>query len=82
MKKKRRLFHNCLHLYGDGIEKFEDVVAGEMDRLMTELEQYENQDIEFWKHIARSLKIIIYILVSIVTDDESHLLHRSKHGNI
>ncbi|BFZ07288.1 hypothetical protein BsWGS_10327 [Bradybaena similaris] len=62
MKKKRRLFHNCLHLYGDGIQKFEDVVAGEMDRLMDELEQYENQDVEFWKHIARSLKVIIYIL--------------------
>ncbi|CAG5128435.1 unnamed protein product [Candidula unifasciata] len=68
MKKKRRLFHNVLHLYGDGIEKFENVVSGEMDRLMTELEQFENQDIEFWRYLARSLKIVIYILRTWVPD--------------
>ncbi|BFZ07290.1 hypothetical protein BsWGS_10329 [Bradybaena similaris] len=62
MRKKRRMFHNVIGLYGDGIEKFENVVAGEMDRLLVELEGHENKDFELWKYLARSLKIIIYIL--------------------
>ncbi|CAG5128436.1 unnamed protein product [Candidula unifasciata] len=62
MRKKRRMFHSAIGHYGDGIEKFENVVSGEMDRLLTELEQFENEDVDLWKYLARSLKIIIYIL--------------------
>ncbi|CAG5132093.1 unnamed protein product, partial [Candidula unifasciata] len=63
MRKKRRMFHSVISVYGDGVEKFENIVSGEMNRLMAELEHYENKDFELYKFLARSLKNIVFILV-------------------
>ncbi|BFZ07287.1 hypothetical protein BsWGS_10326 [Bradybaena similaris] len=63
MRKKRRMYHAVVSIYGDGVEKFESIVSDEMNILMEELERHENQDFQLGKFLARSLKHIVCILV-------------------
>jgi steroid 17alpha-monooxygenase/17alpha-hydroxyprogesterone aldolase len=69
-KKKRKIFHYAISLFGDGVERFENVVYQEMDRLFEELKQFENQDINLSRYISRSLKIVLYILALGETPDD------------
>lgn len=65
------MLFKMLNMYGDGVHKFEEVVWGEMERLIKELEAQEGEDIQLSHSLGRSLKIIIYILVkkNILRDD-------------
>ncbi|BFZ07285.1 hypothetical protein BsWGS_10324 [Bradybaena similaris] len=63
MRKKRRLFYNVIGLYGDGVSKFENVVWGEIERMFTDFDLREREDIDIIQILARYLKIIICILV-------------------
>lgn len=65
MKKKRRLFHNVIGLYGEGVTKFENVVLSELERMHADIEQTGGKDADIGGILVRSLKIIIYILVRI-----------------
>lgn len=44
MRKNRRLFHTLIALYGDGVEKFENVVWSELERMFTEIDQADGKD--------------------------------------
>lgn len=57
------MLFKMLNMYGDGVHKFEEVVWGEMERLIKELEAQEGEDIQLSHSLGRSLKIVIYILV-------------------
>ncbi|BFZ07286.1 hypothetical protein BsWGS_10325 [Bradybaena similaris] len=63
MIKKRRLFYNVNSLYGDGVSKFENVVWEEIERMFTDIDLREGEDIDITKILDRYLKIIICILV-------------------
>lgn len=65
MRKNRRLFHTLIALYGDGVEKFENVVWSELERMFTEIDQADGKDTDLEQILTKSLKIIIYVLVRI-----------------
>ncbi|CAG5129685.1 unnamed protein product [Candidula unifasciata] len=62
MRKKRKLFHSTLRLYGDGVQKFENVALEEMQRMFAEIDAAGGADFDLSATLSRSLKIIIYIL--------------------
>uniref|UniRef100_A0A0B7BIT7 Cytochrome P450 n=1 Tax=Arion vulgaris TaxID=1028688 RepID=A0A0B7BIT7_9EUPU len=62
MQKKRRMFFKVIGLYGEGVDKFENVVWGEMERMFAEIEKFQGKDMNLSLSLSRSLKIIIYIL--------------------
>ncbi|XP_035828831.1 cytochrome P450 monooxygenase ARMGADRAFT_1018420 [Aplysia californica] len=71
-KRKRRIFHKALGMFGDGVHRFENVVGEELNKFMAGLGQKENVDIQIDRDLARSLKKIIYILLTGEnTDDET-----------
>ncbi|CAG5128222.1 unnamed protein product [Candidula unifasciata] len=53
MKKKRRLFYNVIGLYGNGVAK-----------MFTDIDLCEGKDTDLTSILTRSLKVIIYILVT------------------
>ena len=58
----------CLQLmgiHGEGTEKFERVVSLELDRCMLEIDDVINQDVNIATMVSRSLKNILYMLVSL-----------------
>ncbi|BFZ07291.1 hypothetical protein BsWGS_10330 [Bradybaena similaris] len=62
MKKKRRLFHSVIGLYGEGVTRFENVVLSELERMHADIEKTGGKDADIAGILVRSLKIIIYIL--------------------
>ncbi|XP_005093545.2 farnesoate epoxidase [Aplysia californica] len=64
MKQKRILFFKLMGLYGEGVDKFENVVGKELNRLLGELDKAKGQDVPIHQMLARSLKVILFLLVN------------------
>lgn len=73
------MYHTVISIYGVGVEKFETIVSDEMNILMEELERHENQDFQIGKFLARSLKYIICIMVSMPVKVASSLQKNKTH---
>ncbi|KAH9512763.1 hypothetical protein Btru_038131 [Bulinus truncatus] len=65
-RKKRKLFHKGVALYGDGVEKFEAVVGGEIDLLVDHLDIVSStgQDVQLDEILSNALKNILCILMN------------------
>ncbi|XP_005105632.1 farnesoate epoxidase [Aplysia californica] len=65
-RQKRTLFHKMMGIYGEGVDKFESVVGKELDRVLEEMDiaRATGQDVPMSQILAKSLKIILYILVN------------------
>ncbi|XP_059145625.1 steroid 17-alpha-hydroxylase/17,20 lyase-like [Physella acuta] len=65
-RKKRRLFHKAVAMYGDGVERFEKVVGEELDFLCVELEKLSSagKDVQMDAMLSNALKYILCILIN------------------
>ena len=62
--KARKTFHKALHLYGDGVPKFENTVRGEIDNLIEQLRSFEGKNFDPASVFERSLGNLVSILVT------------------
>ena len=60
----RKSFTKGLHVYGSGIPRFENIVKGEIGRIVKQIEDFKGQEFEATDLIKRSLVNIMSILVS------------------
>lgn len=65
IKSLRRNLVQGLHMFGEGIQKFEDIVKQELSRLHDQLEEFGENEFEFNQVITESLYNVISILVSV-----------------
>ncbi|KAI8772393.1 steroid 17-alpha-hydroxylase/17,20 lyase isoform X1 [Biomphalaria glabrata] len=65
-RKKRKLFHRGVALYGDGVEKFEAIVGGELDLVLEHLDKMAStgQDVQMDQVLSEALKNILVILIN------------------
>ena len=61
--KQRKLFHTALHLYGDGVPKFETTVKTEITRLIERIKSFDSDDFDPSPIFERSLGNLVSILV-------------------
>ena len=62
--KARKTFHTALHLYGDGVPKFETTVRSELDNLLGKLRSFEGKDFDPAPVFEQSLGNLVSILVT------------------
>nr|KAG5696921.1 hypothetical protein BaRGS_015885 [Batillaria attramentaria] len=61
---QRKMFHSALRLYGDGVQKFESTVQGELRHMIERLEQHTGEDICIEEHISDTLLCVLSILMT------------------
>ena len=61
--KMRKVFHSALHLYGDGIPKYEKAVQSELETLIQRINNFEGDDFDPSPVFERSLGNLVSILV-------------------
>ena len=61
--KMRKVFHTALHLYGDGVPKFENAVKSEIENLIQKIRNLEGKDFDPSPVFERSLGNLVSILV-------------------
>ncbi|XP_045183803.2 cytochrome P450 2D3-like [Mercenaria mercenaria] len=69
----RKLLTKGLHVYGDGIKDFEDLITNELRNLVKKIEKLENKEFEFINTIKMSLSNLLSILLigeSLDEDDD------------
>ena len=73
--KARKTFHTGLHLYGDGVPKFENRVRGEIERLIERIRQTEGIDFDPGPILERSLGNLVSILAvgEPMSDDDAKI---------
>ncbi|XP_060567041.1 cytochrome P450 2C42-like [Ruditapes philippinarum] len=59
----RKTLTRGLHVYGDGIKHFEDMVAKELQNLMKKIEDMDNEEFDFMDTIKPSLSNLLSILL-------------------
>ena len=59
----RKTFHSGLHLYGDGVPRFEQAVKTELTSLIDKIKQFEGKDFDPGPVFERSLGNLVSILV-------------------
>ena len=61
--KLRKIFHKALHIYGDGVPKFENTVKTEIENLIKKIKGFEGEDFDPMSVFERSLGNLVSILV-------------------
>ena len=62
--KARKTFHSALHLYGDGVPKFENTARAEIDNLIETINSFEGNDFDPAPVFERSLGNLVSFLVT------------------
>ncbi|KAK7446408.1 hypothetical protein BaRGS_00040269 [Batillaria attramentaria] len=62
--KKRRLFHQTIKIYGDGIERFEGTVQTELRRLVSKIEDSAGEEMDMEDLLSSSLLCVLAVLMT------------------
>lgn len=60
----RKILTKGLHVYGDGIRDFEDMITNELQKLVKKIEKLGNEEFDFMNIIKPSISNLLSILVS------------------
>lgn len=60
----RKIYSKALHVYGDGVEKFEKIMAQSIRKMLSKIAAHEENDFDLYVHVKESLADIMCILLS------------------
>lgn len=61
---QRKMFHSALRLYGDGVQRFESTVQGELTNMIEQLEKCQGVNVCLEEHISHTLLCVLSILLT------------------
>ena len=59
----RKIYNKALHVYGDGVEKFEKIMAQSIKKMLNKIEARGARDFDLYSHVKESLADTMCILV-------------------
>ncbi|KAK7480491.1 hypothetical protein BaRGS_00028225 [Batillaria attramentaria] len=62
--KRRRLFHQAIKFYGDGVERFESTVQKQLERLTSEIDGKAGGEIDMENLLSYSLLCVLIVLLT------------------
>ena len=59
----RKIYNKALHVYGDGVEKFEDIMSECIEKMLNKMETHKAKDFDLYVHVKEALADTMCILV-------------------
>lgn len=60
----RKIDNKALHVYGDGVEKFEDIMSRCIEKMLNKMETHKAKDFDLYVHVKEALADTMCILLS------------------